>query len=55
MVDIFSSPPFYTKYVHMPDDDWIHTKICTNPHFWPFLKGAIGALDGSHIHVAPPA
>ena len=39
----------------MPDDDEIHTKIRTNPRFWPFLKGAIGALDGSHIHVAPPA
>ncbi|KIJ11458.1 hypothetical protein PAXINDRAFT_37254, partial [Paxillus involutus ATCC 200175] len=55
MTIIFSSAPFYTKYVHMPADDEIHTKICTNPRFWPFFKDAIGALDGSHIHAAPSA
>lgn len=55
MTIIFSSAPFYTKYVHMPADDEIHTKIRTNPRFWPFFKDAIGALDGSHIHAAPSA
>ncbi|KIK73852.1 hypothetical protein PAXRUDRAFT_103290, partial [Paxillus rubicundulus Ve08.2h10] len=55
MTIIFSSAPFYTKYVHMQADNEIHTKIRTNPHFWPFFKDAIGTLDGSHIHAAPSA
>ncbi|KIK80522.1 hypothetical protein PAXRUDRAFT_158461, partial [Paxillus rubicundulus Ve08.2h10] len=55
MTIIFSSAPFYTKYMHMPVENKIHTKIHTNPCFWPFFKDAIGALDGSHIHAAPSA
>ncbi|KIK92622.1 hypothetical protein PAXRUDRAFT_146912, partial [Paxillus rubicundulus Ve08.2h10] len=37
MTIVFSSAPFYTKYVHMPADNEIHTKIHTNPCFWPFF------------------
>ena len=54
MLDIFSSPPFYSKYVKLPDDS-VPPKIRQNPKFWPFFKDAIGAIDGSHIHVSPPA
>ncbi|KIK11241.1 hypothetical protein PISMIDRAFT_50466, partial [Pisolithus microcarpus 441] len=55
MLNTFSSSPFYTKYIHLPDDDKVHTRIQHNPRFWPFFKGVIGALDGSHIHAAPGA
>jgi hypothetical protein len=56
MVFIFSSPPFYTRHVCLPTaDDPIPSKICKNSKFFPFFKDAIGALDGSHIHSAPPA
>jgi hypothetical protein len=56
MLVIFSSPPFYSKYVHLPlDVGSIPQKIRKNPKFWPFFKDTIGALDGSHIHAAPPA
>ncbi|KAF9235881.1 hypothetical protein BU15DRAFT_27613, partial [Melanogaster broomeanus] len=55
MLRAFSSRPFYTTYVHLPDADEIHPKIHDNPRFWPFFKDAIGALDGSHIHAAPTA
>jgi hypothetical protein len=55
MLHIFSSAPFYTTYVHLPDDNEVHPKIHDNPRFWPFFKYAIGALDGSHIHAAPTA
>ena len=56
MVFIFSSPPFYTRHVRLPTaDDPIPSKICKNSKFFPFFKDAIGALDGSHIHSAPPA
>src|ERR1700722_15376208 len=53
---IFSSPPFYTAYVQLPTaDDPPSRRIHKNPKFWPFFKDAIGAIDGSHIHSAPPA
>jgi hypothetical protein len=56
MLFIFSSNPFYTKYVHLPQaGDSIPPEIRQNPKFWPYFKDAIGALDGSHIHSAPPA
>jgi len=54
MTAIFSSNPFYSKYVRFPDGSVPH-KIRKNPKWWPFFKGAIGALDGSHIHVSPRA
>jgi len=56
MVSIFLSPPFYTKYVHLlTSDNPIPPEICNNPKFWPYFKNALGALNGSHIHSAPPA
>jgi DDE superfamily endonuclease len=56
MLTIFSSPPFYTRYVRLPTaQDPIPLEIRNNPKFWPFLKDALGAIDGSHIHSAPPA
>ncbi len=56
ILEIFSSPPFYTTYVRLPTtQDPTPPEIRNNPKFWPFLKGALGAIDGSHIHLAPPA
>jgi DDE superfamily endonuclease len=56
MIFIFSSPPFYTAYVHLPTaDDPVPSPIRNNPKFWPFFKDALAAIDGSHIHCAPPA
>jgi hypothetical protein len=54
MLVVFASPPFYSKYVHLPDES-VPQKIQQNPKFWPFFKDAIGALDGSHIHATAPA
>jgi len=55
MLTIFSSPPFYSKFIHMLAADQIHMRICMNPQFWPFFKGAVGAIDDSHINAALPA
>lgn len=56
MLHIFSSQPFYTTYVCLPKQgDPVSSLIRDNPKFWPFFRNAIGALDGSHIHSAPPA
>src|ERR1700733_7480152 len=55
MLFIFSSRPFYTKYVCLPSiDDPVLPEIRDNPKLWPYFKDAIGAIDGSHIHSAPP-
>ncbi|KZP27147.1 hypothetical protein FIBSPDRAFT_692577, partial [Athelia psychrophila] len=53
-VRFFSGGPFYRKYVVLPGDDApIPDKILHNPKF-KYFKGALGALDGSHIPCAPP-
>ena len=55
MTIIFSSPTFYNKYVKLPTADApIPDQILHNPKFYPF-RDALGAIDGSHIHTAPPA
>ena len=55
MVIIFSSPPFYTNHVQLPiGTDPVPPKIANNPKFFPYFKDAVGAIDGSHLHVAPP-
>ncbi|KIK11732.1 hypothetical protein PISMIDRAFT_78933, partial [Pisolithus microcarpus 441] len=55
LLSIFSSSPFYSAYVHMPDTDEVQPEIRENTRFWPFFQHAIGALDGSHIHAVPAA
>ena len=55
MLFIFLSHPFYTNHVHLPTaNDPILPDICENPKFWPHFKDALGVLDSSHIHSAPP-
>ena len=56
MLYIFSSYPFYTKYVLLPTvDDPVPPEIRHNSKFWPYFKDALSAIDGSHIHCSPPA
>ena len=55
MLVIFSSAPFYSAYVHAPSSEVVPSKIRNSPKYWPYFKGAIGAMDGSHIVAAPPA
>jgi len=55
MLFIFSSAPFYTKYIQLPTGEHTPAKIQSNPKFWPYFRNAIGAIDGSHIPIAPPA
>jgi hypothetical protein len=55
MLFIFLSHPFYTKHVHLPTaDDPPSPMIHEKPKLWPYFKDTLGALDGSHIHSAPP-
>ena len=54
MTIIFSSTTFYNWYVKLPTPNTpIPDQILHNPKFHPFCD-AISAIDGSHIHTAPP-
>jgi DDE superfamily endonuclease len=56
MVIIFSSQPFYGRYVRRSTaNDHISPRIFDNSKLWPFFQGCLGAIDGSHIHLSPPA
>ena len=53
MVNISSSPPFYTDHVKIPiTGDPVPPEIQQNLKFWPYLKDALAAIDGSHINFA---
>ena len=54
MLHIFLSAPYYCMYVQ-PSSDLIPSKIKNNLKFFLYFQDAIGAIDGSHIPVAPPA
>ena len=56
MIFNFSSPPFYTKFVHLPKADYeLPNHFRRNIKLWPYFKNSLGAIDGSHIACAPPA
>ncbi|KAF7309310.1 Nuclease harbi1-like [Mycena indigotica] len=50
MLDAFSGPNFYNRYVHLPTATTPQPQhFANNPIFMPFFKDALGAIDGSHI------
>ena len=54
MTQIFSHAPFYAEYVmQLTPEDNPSQYIIQNPKLRHFSK-ALGAIDGSHIHVSPP-
>jgi len=56
ILQIFSSPPFYTAYVALPTDSMPSSPvIASNPKFSPFFDDALGAIDGTHIACTPAA
>ncbi|KAH7917036.1 hypothetical protein BV22DRAFT_978959, partial [Leucogyrophana mollusca] len=56
MLNAFSSPPIYTRFVRLPDiTDAVPPEIRDNPKYFPFFSDAIGAIDGTHITSSPAA
>ena len=54
MLTIFTSLPFYTRYVQQPSaDDPTPRQIRSNPKFYPFFHDVIGAIDGCHFLCHP--
>ena len=50
MLNTFSSAPFYTDSVCLPDiNAAVPEYIRENPKFYPFFEGAIGTIDGTHF------
>ena len=51
-----TSPTFYNIYIKLlTQSSPIDPYISSNPKFYPFFRGALGALDGTHISACPPA
>ncbi|KAJ6448295.1 hypothetical protein C8R45DRAFT_767672, partial [Mycena sanguinolenta] len=45
---------FYNAYVRLPSvNNPVPEPIRKNPKFFPFLKDAIGSMDGTHINSSP--
>ena len=56
MTIIFSSQPFYNRHVRRSTaNDPVSPKLHGSGKLWPFFRGCLGAIDGSHIHISPPA
>jgi hypothetical protein len=56
ILDILSSPEFYTKYVCIPAaDDPPPKEIRQNTKWWPHFRNVLGVLDGTHINCSPSA
>ena len=56
MLVFFSSPPFYTQYVHLPPVGTpMPPIILSNPKYYPFFKNALGAINGTHINCSASA
>lgn len=56
MLFIFSSPPFYTRYVKLPaEGDPVPPEISENPRFYPYFEDAVGAMDGVQVDAAVSA
>ncbi|OJD23612.1 hypothetical protein ACJ73_05037 [Blastomyces percursus] len=47
---------FYVRVVHLPacQIEYSRVALSDNPKQWPFFKGCIGALDGTHLPIAVP-
>ena len=56
ILNAVTSSTFYNTYVRLPTPSTpLHPYISDDPKFYPFFKGALGALDGTHIAAYPPA
>ncbi|KAK0484255.1 hypothetical protein EDD18DRAFT_1027372, partial [Armillaria luteobubalina] len=50
------SPLFYTQYIHLPAaSDPVPSFISNSHAFFPYFKGALGAINGTYIDNSPPA
>lgn len=48
------SPGFYRSYVKLPPNT-VPPEVQSNPHYWPWFEGCLGAVDGSFLDAFVPA
>lgn len=54
VLSVIVSPQFYDCYIKLPSaDSPTPDYICSDPKFFPFFRGARGAVDGTHINACP--
>ena len=54
VLDLLVAKKFYSHYVKLPLSDEVPPEIRDNPKLYPFFKGCLGALDGTHINAFVP-
>jgi len=54
VVNLLVAKNFYSRYIKLPLPDQTPSEIQDNPKFYPFFKGCLGALDGTHIDAFVP-
>lgn len=54
LLNIVVSKGFYTCYIKLPIPDQTPLEICDNLKLYPFFKGCLGAIDGTHIDAFVP-
>jgi hypothetical protein len=51
MLNFFSTAPFYSDNVSLPDDFTPPSlRVQDDPKFWPYFKDALAAIDGTHFN-----
>jgi hypothetical protein len=56
LVDHILSPSFIDQYMKQPTSNTpLPERITSNPKFFPWFDGAMGGIDGTHIHATPSA
>ncbi|KIJ56242.1 hypothetical protein M422DRAFT_150220, partial [Sphaerobolus stellatus SS14] len=55
IVNALTSKAFYGAHIKLPDPNIVPLEIESNPKLYPFLNDCLGAVDGTHITVCPPA
>jgi hypothetical protein len=49
------SPAFYGAYVKLPSRNTVPPEIRNNPHYYPYFKDCLGAVDGSLLDAFVPS
>jgi len=56
VLKMLTSPSVYSTYIKLPDANTpVPAEIRDSQHLYPFLKDAMGAIDGTHIHASAPS
>ncbi|KAI5898161.1 uncharacterized protein SCHCODRAFT_02473599, partial [Schizophyllum commune H4-8] len=55
VLNALTSDGFRNTYMKLPESTDTPPRILHDPKLYPFFKDCLGAIDGSHFFVHPPA